>query len=76
MFLEDAMRGRFLVALVTGLILAVAPASADDKTGCLKGIAKLKAVKNPTAAQKKKLSDAEQEQMEADWSECMDVLRK
>jgi hypothetical protein len=70
------MRERIWVALVACLILATAPAFADDKTDCLKGIAKLKAVKNPTAAQKKKLSDAEQEQMEADWGECMDVLRK
>jgi hypothetical protein len=69
------LRGRFWFALVAGLILATAPAFADDKADCLKGIAKLKAVKNPTAAQKKKLSDAEQEQMEADWSECVEVLR-
>ena len=70
------MRGRFWIALVGGLVLATAPAFADDKSDCLKGIAKLKALKNPTAAQKKKLSDAEQEQMEADWSECKEVLRK
>jgi hypothetical protein len=70
------MNGRFWVVLVAGLILATGPAFADNKADCVKGIAKLKAVKNPTAAQKKKLSDAEQEQMEADWSECMDVLRK
>jgi hypothetical protein len=70
------MRGRFWVALLGGLMLATAPAYANDKADCLKGIAKLKAVKNPTAAQKKKLADAEQEQMEADWSECKDVLRK
>jgi hypothetical protein len=70
------MRAGFWVALVAGLILATAPAFADNQADCLKGIAKLRAVKNPTAAQKKKLSDAEQEQMEADWSECTDVLRK
>jgi hypothetical protein len=70
------MRGRFWVALVAGLMLVTAPAFAGDKADCLKGIAKLKAVKHPTDAQKKKLSDAEQEQMEADWSECKDVLRK
>jgi hypothetical protein len=70
------MRGGFWVALVAGLMLATAPAFADDKADCLKAIAKLKAVKNPTAAQKKRLSDAEQEQMEADWNECIDVLRR
>jgi hypothetical protein len=70
------MRGRFWIALVGALVLATPPAFADDKSDCLKGIAKLKALKNPTAAQKKKLSDAEQEQMEADWSECKEVLRK
>jgi hypothetical protein len=70
------MRRGFWVALVAGLMLATAPAFADNQADCLKGIAKLRAVKNPTAAQKKKLSDAEQEQMEADWSECMDALRK
>jgi hypothetical protein len=70
------MRGGFWVALVAGLMLATAPAFADDKADCLKGIAKLKAIKNPTAAQRKRLSDAEEEQMEADWNECMDVLRR
>jgi hypothetical protein len=70
------MRGTFWIALVAVLMLAPAPAFAGDKADCLKGIVKLKAVKHPTAAQKKKLSDAEQEQMEADWSECKDVLRK
>jgi hypothetical protein len=38
------------IAAALGLMLAVGPAYADDEADCLKGIAKLKAVKKPTTA--------------------------
>jgi len=70
------MRGNLWIAIVASLMLVSGPTFADDKADCLKGIAKLKAVKIPTAQQKKRLSDAQQEQIEADWNECKDVLAK
>jgi hypothetical protein len=70
------MYKRMWIAGALGLMLAVGPAYADDKADCLKGIAKLKALKKPTEKQKKTLSDAEQEELEADWAECKTVLKK
>jgi hypothetical protein len=64
------------IAAALGLMLAVGPAYADDKADCLKGIAKLKAVKKPTEKQKKQLADAEQEELENDWAECKQVLSR
>jgi hypothetical protein len=70
------MRLAILLLIMGGIMLAANPTFASDKSYCLKGIARLKAIKLPTPAQKKKLSDAEQEQMERDWSECREVLEK
>jgi hypothetical protein len=70
------MHGRLWIAVIAGLMLAAGPACASDKADCLKGIKKLQAVKSPTDKQKKQLSDAEQEKMEADWNECKQVLKQ
>jgi hypothetical protein len=70
------MRSRIWIAGILGLMLAAGPAWADDKADCLKGIAKLKALKKPTEKQKKTLASAEQEELEADWNECKQVLKK
>ena len=70
------MRKSVWIVGALGLMLALGPAYADDKADCLNGIKKLQAIKKPTDKQKKKLADAEQEQMEADWDECKKVLKQ
>jgi hypothetical protein len=70
------MHGKLWMAALVGITLAAGPAYADDKADCLNGIKKLQAIKKPTDKQKKKLADAEQEQMEADWDECKKVLKQ
>jgi hypothetical protein len=69
------MRKSVWIAGALGLTLAVGPAYADDKSECMKGVAKLKAMKKLTAKQKKQLADAEQEVLEADWPHCLEILR-
>jgi hypothetical protein len=73
---EGDMHGRLWIAAIVGVMLTAGPALANDKADCLKGIKKLQAVKSPTEKQKKQLSDAEQEQIEADWNECKKVLKQ
>jgi hypothetical protein len=70
------MRTSMWIAAILGLALAAGPAFADDKADCLKGIEKLKAVKKPSAKQKSQLAELEQEQMEADWSHCKEIMNK
>jgi len=70
------MHGRLWIAAIVGLTLAAGPTLAGDDADCLKGIKKLQAVNKPTAKQKAALAAAEQEQIEADWSECKQVLKK
>jgi hypothetical protein len=70
------MHGRFWILAMVGVVLAAGPVRASDEADCLKGIKKLQAVKKPTARQKAALAAAEQEQIEADWSECKQVLKK
>jgi len=74
------MRSRIWIAGTVGFMLTMGsvsgPAWADDKADCLKGIKKLQAIKKPTEKQKKTLASAEQEQMEADWNECKQVLKQ
>jgi uncharacterized protein YqgV (UPF0045/DUF77 family) len=63
------------------VILSATAAMADNKSDCQKGIAMIKAElkkKHPEpvrATLRKALSDAETEVIEADWSECMDLIK-
>jgi hypothetical protein len=70
------MRTSMWIAAILGLALAAGPAFADDKADCLKGIEKLKAIKKPSAKQKKQLAELEHEEMEADWPHCKRLLKK
>jgi hypothetical protein len=69
------------LAAVAVLLLAQDPALADDKSKCLAGIEALKSQiarhppKKVLDGLQKKLDDAEQEEVESDWDECLDVIR-
>jgi hypothetical protein len=70
-----------LLAATAALIMSATAAMADNKSDCQKGIAMIKAElkkKHPEpvlATLRKALSDAETEVIEADWSECMDLIK-
>ena len=74
------LRSYLLSAMAVVMISATA-ARADNQSDCQKGIAMLKAElkkKHPPpvlATPRKALSDAETEVIEADWSECMDLIK-
>jgi hypothetical protein len=74
------MRSVLLPAVAAVMMIATA-AMADDKSDCQKGIAMIKAElkkKHPEpvlATLRKALSNAETEEIEADWSECMDYIK-
>jgi hypothetical protein len=63
------------------VMMSATAAMADDKSDCQKGLAMIKAElnkKHPApviAALRKALGDAETEEMEEDWSECVDYIK-
>lgn len=76
------MRHRTVVAGITALLLAAAPALADDKTECQSGIRMIKAqiAKKPSKPVLDKLQQAlktaEQEVIEGDWDECVAAVKE
>ena len=74
------LRSHLLPAMAVVMISSTA-AMADNKSDCQKGIAMIKAElrkQHPPpvlATLRKALSDAETEVIEADWSECMDLIK-
>ena len=75
------MRRLILLPTAAAVIMSATAAMADNKSDCQKGIAMLKAElkkKHPEpvlATLRKAVSDAETEVIEADWSECMDLVK-
>jgi hypothetical protein len=76
------MRNRTWLAAVAILVLAASPAWADDKSECLAGIKAIKAAiarhpPKPALDQlQAALDSAQQEEIESDWDECLDAVRK
>lgn len=74
------MRIPALAAALAALLLA-APALADDQSDCAAGIAFIKAEIAKTPAQpaldalKKQLRNAEREQREKEYDECLDAVK-
>jgi len=74
------LRSALLIAIASMTMTATA-AMADGKSECRNGVAMIKAElkkKHPEpvlAALRKALSDAENEVMEEDWSECVDYIK-
>ena len=72
---------RHLLLMAAAVIMSATAAMADNKSDCQKGIAMLKSElkkKHPEpvlATLRKAVSDAETEVIEADWSECMDLVK-
>jgi hypothetical protein len=70
-----------LLITIAAMTMGATAAMADSKSDCQKGVAMIKAElkkKHPEpvlAALRKALSDAENEVMETDWSECMDYIK-
>jgi hypothetical protein len=70
-----------LLATIAVLMMSATAAMADDKSDCQKGLAMIKAElkKGHPApvleALRKALSDAELEEGEQDWSECMTYIK-
>lgn len=70
-----------LLIATAAVVLSATAATADNKSDCQKGLAMIKAElkeKHPAAViatLRKALSDAETEEMEQDWSECMDYIK-
>ena len=69
-----------LVLAALAIAAAADPAFADAKSDCIRGVAMIKAeLKKPHPRPvldqlKKALSDAENEVMETDWSECLEFI--
>jgi len=70
-----------LLAVMSAVLMSTTAAVADDKSDCQKGVAMIKAElkkKHPEpvlAALRSALSDAELEEAEGDWSDCMKYIR-
>ena len=70
-----------LLAVMSAVLMNTTAAMADDKSDCKKGVAMIKAElkkKHPEpvlAALRSALSDAELEEAEGDWSDCMKYIR-
>ena len=70
-----------LLGAMAAVMISATAATADNRSDCQKGVAMIKAElkkKHPApviATLRKALSDAENEVMEADWSECMDYIK-
>jgi hypothetical protein len=76
--------GRDLACIVTAslLLLSANAAWADDKSACLAGIKSIKAAINKKPPQpvlerlKQALDNAQQEEIEQDWDECLTAVRQ
>jgi hypothetical protein len=72
---------RVFVAAIVALLFIPASASADSESDCQKGIATLKSElkkKHPKPVQdrlQKALKDAQKEDEEGDWDECVDAVK-
>jgi hypothetical protein len=70
-----------LLIATAAVVISATAVTADNKSDCQKGLAMIKAElkkKHPApviATLRKALSDAETEEMEEDWSECMDYIK-
>ena len=70
-----------LLAGIAAVMMSATAAMADNKSDCQKGVTMIKAElkkKHPEpvlATLRKALSDAENEVIEEDWSECMDHIK-
>jgi hypothetical protein len=75
------MRRSVLLAATAAVMMGPHAAMAENKSDCQKGVAMIKAElkkKHPEAVLvtlRKALSDAENEAIEEDWSECMDYIK-
>jgi hypothetical protein len=71
----------FLLALTSAVLMSTATARANDKSDCQKGVAMIKAElkkKHPErvlVTLRSALSDAELEEAEGDWSDCMKYVK-
>jgi hypothetical protein len=71
----------FLLALTSAVLMSTATARANDKSDCQKGVAMIKAElkkKHPErvlVTLRSALSDAELEEAEEDWSDCMKYVK-
>jgi Rad3-related DNA helicase len=68
----------FLLALTSAVLMSTATARANDKSDCQKGVAMIKAElkkKHPERVLVTLLSDAELEEAEEDWSDCMKYVK-
>jgi hypothetical protein len=72
---------RLFIAVIVVLLLAPVRASADAEQDCEKGMAMLKAElkkKHPKAVRdqlQKVLKDAQKEDEDGDWDECVDAVK-
>jgi hypothetical protein len=72
---------RSILIATAAVMMTTTAAMADSKSECQKGVAMIKAElkkKHPEpvlATLRKALSEAENEVMEADWSECLDFIK-
>ena len=72
---------RLVLVAAAAVVMSATVAMADNKSECQKGVAMIKAElkkKHPEpvlVTLRKSLSDAENEVMEEDWSECMDYIK-
>ena len=70
-----------LIAVMAAVMMSPTAVMADNKSDCQKGVAMIKAElkkKHPEpvlVTLRKALSDAETEEIEEDWSECMDHIK-
>jgi len=75
------MWNRFFVVMIVALLFIPASASADSESDCQKGIATLKSElkkKHPRPVQgqlQKALKNAQKEDGEGDWDECVDAVK-
>ena len=72
---------RSVLVAAAAVVMSATVAMADNKSECQKGVAMIKAElkrKHPEpvlVTLRKALSDAENEVMEEDWSECTDYIK-
>jgi 3-methyladenine DNA glycosylase AlkC len=70
-----------LLAAMSAVLMSTTAAMADEKSDCRKGVAMIKAElkkKHPEpvlATLRSALSDAELEEVEGDWSDCMKYIK-
>ena len=75
------MWNRFVVVMIVALLFIPASASADSESDCQKGIATLKSELKKKHAKpvqdqlQKALKNAQKEDGEGDWDECVDAVK-